>query len=89
MRISLKKKASSNIVLRNADEIGLQFQGYIYMSIRDIAQDLYRLQQKVEMIGRKLETAPAAKKADIEDQLRKAKAERRRLRRILDGQLDR
>ena len=59
------------------------------MTIRAIAKDLYRLLQEVEMLEKKLETMPQQKKADIERQLRKTKAEHRRLRRILDGQLDR
>ena len=59
------------------------------MTIRAIAKDLYRLQQEVEMLEKKLETTPQQKKADIKRQLTKTKAEHRRLRRILDGQLDR
>jgi guanylate kinase len=59
------------------------------MTIRAIAQDLYHFQQKVAELEKRLEAAPQETKADIERQLRKARAECHRLRRILDGQLDR
>ena len=59
------------------------------MTIRGIARELYRLQQQVEKLQKALQIASRAKQADIEQQLRKVKAERDRLRRILDGQLDR
>ena len=59
------------------------------MTIRAIAKDLYYFQQEVTELEKKLDAAPQEAKADIERQIRKAKAERNRLRRILDGQLDR
>ncbi len=59
------------------------------MTIRAIAEDLYRLQQKVEALEKKLELPAQRKQDDIETRLREARAERNRLRRILDGQLDR
>ena len=59
------------------------------MTIRGIARELYRLQQQVERLQKALESASGAKQVDVEHQLRKAKAEYDRLRRILDGQLDR
>ena len=59
------------------------------MTIRGIARELYRLQQQVERLQKALESASGAKHVDIEHQLRKVKAEHNRLRRILDGQLDR
>ena len=59
------------------------------MTIRGIARDLYRLQQQVEKLQKAFESAARKEQADIEHQLRKVKAERNRLRRILDGQLDR
>ncbi|MBW2432347.1 MAG: hypothetical protein JRF36_02005 [Deltaproteobacteria bacterium] len=59
------------------------------MSIKGIARDLYRLQQAVDVLEKKLASAPTDKRADIERQLRKARAEHLQLRRILDGQLDR
>ena len=59
------------------------------MTIRAIAKDLYHFQQKVAELEKKLEAAPQEAKADMERQMRKARAEFQRLRRILDGQLDR
>ena len=59
------------------------------MSIKGIAKDLYRLQQAVDELEKKLVLAPLRERADIERQLLKAKAAHQQLRRILDGQLDR
>ena len=59
------------------------------MSIKGIARDLYRLQQAVDALEKKLASAPPDKRAGLERQLRKARAEHLQLRRILDGQLDR
>ena len=59
------------------------------MSIRLIAKDLYRLQQEVEELEKQLETAAFEKRAKLQDHLRKMKAERDRMRRVLDGQIDR
>jgi hypothetical protein len=59
------------------------------MTIRELAKDLYRLQQEVTILEKELETAPIEKRSTIEQHLRQAKAERDRMRRILDGQLDR
>jgi len=59
------------------------------MTIRAIAKDLYHFQQEVAALESKLDASPQEAKADIERQLRKARAECNRLRRILDGQLDR
>jgi len=55
------------------------------MSVRLIAQDLYRLQREVEKLEKQLEITPAGKRDDLEDQLRKVKAERNRMRHILEG----
>jgi hypothetical protein len=59
------------------------------MTIREIAKDLYRLQQAVKNLEKELEAAPREKHAAIEQKLRQAKAARNRMRRVLDGQLDR
>jgi len=59
------------------------------MSIKGIAKDLYRLQQAVDELEKKLVLAPLRERSDIERQLLKAKAAHKQLRRILDGQLDR
>ncbi len=55
------------------------------MSIRMIAKELYLLVQEVEKIEKQIENAPADKHAELLDQLRKAKAERNRMRNILEG----
>jgi hypothetical protein len=55
------------------------------MSIRMIAKDLYRLQQEVDRLESILAGAPSDKREVLENQLRKVKAERNRIRRALDG----
>jgi hypothetical protein len=55
------------------------------MPIRLIARDLYRLQQEVEKLEDQLKNTPYGEKREMEDQLRKLKAERDRMRRILEG----
>jgi hypothetical protein len=59
------------------------------MTIREIAKDLYRLQLEVQKLEKELEAASPARYSALKQKLRKAKAERERMRRILDGQLDR
>jgi hypothetical protein len=56
------------------------------MSIRLLAKDLYRIVQEVEKYEKQLAGAPWEQQAELLDRLRKAKAERDRLRRLLDGQ---
>ena len=56
------------------------------MSIRLIAMELYRLIKDVEILGKKIEKAPFEKKEALIAQLRKIKAERNRMRRMLDGE---
>jgi uncharacterized protein (UPF0335 family) len=58
------------------------------MPIRMIAQELYRLLQEVERLEKELKNVPFEKQADIKDLLRKANAERDRLRAILEGKKD-
>jgi len=55
------------------------------MSIRLIAKDLYRLQQEVERLEQELKAAPAGNKDELEGQLRKVRAERNRLRGMLEA----
>ena len=55
------------------------------MSIRLIAQELYQLEQEVERLEKRLKGAPAGQKEDLEEALRKTRAERNRMRRILEG----
>ncbi len=59
------------------------------MSIRLIAQDLYRLQQEVDALRKRLLEAPTEEKEALQERLRRVEAERVRLRRILDGRIDR
>jgi hypothetical protein len=59
------------------------------MSIRLIAKDLYRLQQEVDRLEKQLEDASSEKQIKLKEKLRKIKAERDRMRRILDGEIDR
>ncbi len=56
------------------------------MSIRLIAQELYRLQQEVERLEIQLAGATYSKREQVTDQLRKARAERDRMRKVLEGQ---
>ena len=58
------------------------------MSIRLIARDLYRLQREVENLEKALEEAPADRRPEREDRLRKLKAERTRMQRMLEGAKD-
>ena len=58
------------------------------MSIRMLAKELYRLQQAVEKLEEELASAAAGQQEMIETKLREARAERSRLRAILDGQKD-
>ena len=58
------------------------------MSLRLLAKDLYRLIGEVEKIKTELNSAPPEKKEELQDQLRKLKAERNRLRRALEGSKD-
>ena len=55
------------------------------MTIKLIARDLYRLEQEVEKLEDQLKNTPAGERREIEDQLRKRKAERNQMRRILEG----
>ena len=55
------------------------------MTIRLIAKDLYGLQQEVEKLEEEVNQAPPEKKEELKDRLRKLRAERDRIRRILDG----
>ncbi len=56
------------------------------MSIRMIAKDLYQLIREVEEIEKQLKDAPVEKQDELKDQLRKVRAERERMRRMLDGE---
>lgn len=55
------------------------------MSVRMIARDLYRFQQEVDRLEGELKSCPLGKREEIQDRLRKARAERDRLKHMLDG----
>ncbi len=59
------------------------------MSIRLIARDLYRLIKEAEDIQKKIERTPYEKREALEEQLRRTKAEVKRMRDMLEGQKDR
>jgi uncharacterized protein YlxW (UPF0749 family) len=50
-----------------------------------IAKEFYMLQQEVERLGKDLNSASQERKAEIEEQLRKARSERDRMSRMLEG----
>jgi histidinol-phosphate/aromatic aminotransferase/cobyric acid decarboxylase-like protein len=50
-----------------------------------IAKDLYRLRQQVEVLEKQLENASPDKREELEERLRKVRAERNRMKRVLDG----
>jgi hypothetical protein len=55
------------------------------MSIKAIALELYRAQQKVSRLEKELEEAAPAEKERIQAELKAAKAEEAMMRRMLDG----
>jgi len=55
------------------------------MSVRMIARDLYRAQQEVERLENELKACSLLHREALEDQLRKARAERDRGKRLLNG----
>jgi hypothetical protein len=55
------------------------------MPIRLIARDLYRLQKKVEELEERLHRTPFEWREPIEEELRISRAERNRIRRMLEG----
>jgi hypothetical protein len=55
------------------------------MSIRLIARDLYRLKREVESLENEAEGAPVPMRAALEERLRQARAEYRRMRQVLEG----
>jgi hypothetical protein len=58
------------------------------MSVRLIAQDLYRIIREVEKLEKELLAAPAQNHEILKERLRKAIAERDLLRRSLEGSKD-
>ena len=58
------------------------------MSVRMIARELYRLQQEVDRLESRMKDCPPTMREDLEDQLRKARAERDKVKRMLEGTKD-
>lgn len=58
------------------------------MSIRLIAQELYRLHREVESLEEKISQTPYKEQLQLKDQLRKLRAEYDCMRKIMDGQKD-
>jgi len=58
------------------------------MAIQLIAKELYHFQKEVEKIEKQIEDASYEKREEMKDQLRKTKAERDRIRRMLNGCLE-
>ena len=56
------------------------------MPIRMIAKELYQLQQEVEKLEAKVESAPLNERAALKEALRKLTAERDLIRKMLDGE---
>ena len=56
------------------------------MSIRLIAQELYRLHRVVEKLKDQIQKTPLDQRPVLEEKLRKVSAERDRIRNVLDGQ---
>jgi hypothetical protein len=59
------------------------------LSIKLLARDLYRFQKEVERLEKELAVSSLEKRRQIEEALRKARAEKESLRRALDGQIGR
>lgn len=56
------------------------------MSIRALAVDLYKSQQKVTQLEKKLEQAPPSEHIHLEQELKFARQELAMLRKMLDGE---
>jgi hypothetical protein len=59
------------------------------MSIKMLAQDLYRCQKEVEQLEQELTDATPGQRGAVENKLRKARAEWDYLRKALDGRIGR
>lgn len=55
------------------------------MSVRMIARDLYRLQREVDRLESELKACPADNRERLEEDLRRTKAERDRVKGMLEG----
>jgi len=55
------------------------------MSIKLIAKDLYELIRKVENLEREIDDTPYENRSGMKDQLRKLRAEKNHMRKVLEG----
>lgn len=55
------------------------------MSIQLIARELYRFEREVSDLEQELVSCPASELDDLQDRLRKVRAERNRMRYVLEG----
>ena len=55
------------------------------MSIQLLARELYQIIREVEALERRIEAAPYDRQAPLQDQLRKLRAERDRVRKMIEG----
>ncbi len=55
------------------------------MSIRLLARDLYRVLREIKALEKRLSEAPLSARPELEEKLRRRRAEQARLRRALDG----
>jgi hypothetical protein len=55
------------------------------MSIQLIARDLYRLEKEVSEIEQRLANVGPEQREDLEERLRKVRADRDRMRNVLEG----
>jgi hypothetical protein len=53
--------------------------------IRELARELYRLQQEVDRLVGQMQDAPPTEKEAIEEELRRLRSERDRCRKILEA----
>lgn len=58
------------------------------MSIQLLARELYQLIREVEALERRIGTTHYDRQAPLQDQLRKVRAERDRVRRMIEGRKD-
>ena len=59
------------------------------MTLQLIARDLYRFQQEVDRLEKKLADSPPVEHDALKLELARAKSERDMVKRMLDGRLDR
>ncbi len=69
----------------NFAEAGYIFREEFPMSIRLLAKDLYILMRQVRHLEEKIQLTPPMQRTKLEEQLRRRRAERDRVRRMLEA----